>query len=183
MAQDVVWYFVDLMGTRQGPVSRQDLLDAIAQGRLRSASLVWRNGMPQWQPLSSLTDELGPAADMAPHEPPAHPQSQDDQDTAPVVDAGFLRRAAAYMVDSLIYLALCIALGAILGIVLALSHAPVRGSGTVAVRYLLISLMSLLYWPLQESSSYQATLGKRALGIKVTDLDGQRISFGRALGR
>jgi len=33
------------------------------------------------------------------------------------------------------------------------------------------------------SSEWQATVGKRALGIKVTGLDGGRISFARATGR
>jgi uncharacterized RDD family membrane protein YckC len=40
-----------------------------------------------------------------------------------------------------------------------------------------------LYFALQESSTAQATLGKRALGIKVTDANGRRIGFGRATGR
>src|SRR6266852_3978317 len=39
------------------------------------------------------------------------------------------------------------------------------------------------YFALMESSRGQSTLGKRAVGIKVTDIDGQRISFGRAAGR
>lgn len=39
------------------------------------------------------------------------------------------------------------------------------------------------YYAFQESSSYQATLGKRALGLKVTDMKGKRISYGRATGR
>jgi uncharacterized RDD family membrane protein YckC len=34
-----------------------------------------------------------------------------------------------------------------------------------------------------ESSSKQATLGKMALALKVTDLQGRRISFARATGR
>ena len=34
-----------------------------------------------------------------------------------------------------------------------------------------------------ESSSRQATLGKMALGLKVSDLKGNRISFARASGR
>jgi uncharacterized RDD family membrane protein YckC len=37
-----------------------------------------------------------------------------------------------------------------------------------------------LYFALQESSARQATFGKRAMGIRVVDLDGRRISFGRA---
>jgi uncharacterized RDD family membrane protein YckC len=40
-----------------------------------------------------------------------------------------------------------------------------------------------LYEALMESSSYQATLGKMIFGMKVTDLYGNRISFGRATGR
>ncbi len=34
-----------------------------------------------------------------------------------------------------------------------------------------------------ESSRLQATLGKKLLKVKVTDLDWQRIGFGRATGR
>jgi len=40
-----------------------------------------------------------------------------------------------------------------------------------------------LYFALMESSSTQGTLGKMALGLKVTDLDGYSISFGQATGR
>ncbi len=40
-----------------------------------------------------------------------------------------------------------------------------------------------IYYALLESSSWQATLGKKALGLYVTDMEGRRISFGRATGR
>lgn len=40
-----------------------------------------------------------------------------------------------------------------------------------------------IYEAAMESSSKQATLGKMALGLKVTDLEGRRISFARATGR
>ncbi len=40
-----------------------------------------------------------------------------------------------------------------------------------------------LYEALMVSSSRQATLGKLALGLKVTDLNGQPVSFGQATGR
>ena len=39
------------------------------------------------------------------------------------------------------------------------------------------------YFAGMESSSYQATPGKQAMGIIVTDLDGNRVSFARATGR
>ena len=44
-------------------------------------------------------------------------------------------------------------------------------------------LLSWLYFAILESSSSQATPGKMALGIKVTDMNGDRISFARATGR
>ncbi|MFL5773105.1 MAG: RDD family protein [Flavisolibacter sp.] len=40
-----------------------------------------------------------------------------------------------------------------------------------------------LYFALQESGHNQATIGKKALGLKVTSMDGQRITFGQASGR
>ena len=52
--------------------------------------------------------------------------------------------------------------------------------------FLLLSInfvINLLYFSLMESSAWQATLGKKALGLAVTDLEGRRISFGRAVGR
>ena len=44
-------------------------------------------------------------------------------------------------------------------------------------------VMMWLYYAWMESSTYQGTLGKMALGLTVTDLEGRRISFGRATGR
>ena len=40
-----------------------------------------------------------------------------------------------------------------------------------------------LYHALMESSEWQATVGKKALGLMVTDSTGRRVSFGRATGR
>ena len=40
-----------------------------------------------------------------------------------------------------------------------------------------------LYHALMESSEWQATVGKKALGLVVTDMAGQRVSFARSTGR
>jgi uncharacterized RDD family membrane protein YckC len=48
---------------------------------------------------------------------------------------------------------------------------------------ILLSLIPIAYYSLFEASSYQATPGKMALGIIVTDMDGRQISFARSLGR
>ena len=54
-------------------------------------------------------------------------------------------------------------------------------------RFALVAILVLairwLYEAYLLSSERQATVGKMALGLKVTDLGGRRISFGRATGR
>ena len=49
--------------------------------------------------------------------------------------------------------------------------------------YFLELIVYLFYYAGMESSKYQATLGKMAVGVLVTDENGNRISFGRAAGR
>ncbi len=111
-----------------------------------------------------------------------------------VVDAGFLKRAAALFIDSLlvtaVYYAIILAAMVVFGLGGTLerlgSDTPefgVAGIFLVAVIYLAWPLVSGLYYVLMESSARQATLGKMAVGIKVTGLDGGRINRGRAFAR
>ena len=55
--------------------------------------------------------------------------------------------------------------------------------GVIILTSLLSIVIQWLYFAVMESSKHQGTLGKLALGIKVTDMNGDRISFGRATGR
>jgi uncharacterized RDD family membrane protein YckC len=48
---------------------------------------------------------------------------------------------------------------------------------------LFITILVWLYFAFQESSAQQATLGKRALKLKVVDMQGKPISFWRATAR
>jgi uncharacterized RDD family membrane protein YckC len=113
--------------------------------------------------------------------------------TTKVGYAGFWLRFVAIIIDGLI-------IEVVLGIPFFMflgGTSMLRGmmSGNPPEDYLgqffaVIALFSLaglvarwLYFALLESSPWQATLGKRALGLYVTDLAGQRVSFGRASGR
>lgn len=55
------------------------------------------------------------------------------------------------------------------------------------LQFLIGELLGLViiwgYFAFMQSSRWQATLGKMALGLKVTDVQGNRISFARASGR
>lgn len=44
-------------------------------------------------------------------------------------------------------------------------------------------VLTIGYFVLMESSHWQATLGKRVCKLRVTDMDGRRVSIPRALGR
>jgi uncharacterized RDD family membrane protein YckC len=46
--------------------------------------------------------------------------------------------------------------------------------------WILTTAISFLYFAILESSKTQGSVGKMALSIKVTDMDGERISFGKA---
>ncbi|MDD3893389.1 MAG: RDD family protein, partial [Bacteroidales bacterium] len=47
----------------------------------------------------------------------------------------------------------------------------------------IMSLFWWIYYASFHSSKWQASIGKRAMGLKVVDKYGNRISFGRATGR
>jgi uncharacterized RDD family membrane protein YckC len=55
--------------------------------------------------------------------------------------------------------------------------------GTIARLFAVSLVLDWLYYALMESSAWQGTLGKKALGLRVTDLQGNRVSFGRATAR
>ena len=47
-------FYYSLNGQQQGPVSEDQLRQMVATGTLTPDTLVWREGMAQWQPLASV---------------------------------------------------------------------------------------------------------------------------------
>jgi uncharacterized RDD family membrane protein YckC len=86
------------------------------------------------------------------------------------IHAGVWRRYAALSVDLLVFVPPLI----------LLDYLPMWPVGW---DMLLCLAWGWPYWAGMESSAWQATLGKRLLGIKVVDGQGRRIGFGRATGR
>jgi len=111
--------------------------------------------------------------------------------------AGFWLRLVAYIIDAIL---LFLGLATLVGLAAAILGAGfLRGLGEnmsgagdfVAPVVIVVILMCLfacliegwIYYAWFESSSYQATPGKLALGLFVTDMEGRRITFARASGR
>jgi uncharacterized RDD family membrane protein YckC len=112
----------------------------------------------------------------------------------PVQYAGFWRRFVAIIIDSLILSIPTGLLALILGFRASSLFANAGGDmvdvesilALVAGAMWIAALASVIQWiyfAAFESSHFQATPGKMALGIIVTDTEGRRISFGRASGR
>jgi len=111
--------------------------------------------------------------------------------------AGFWLRFVAHIVDSLllgvVVMAIIIPLGVLSGVTGFVRAMRPNEPPDPAVIMAFVSSMALLaglsilgswlYNAYFESSDWQGTLGKKALNLIVTDLNGNRVTFGRASGR
>ena len=87
----------------------------------------------------------------------------------------FFKRFCAYVIDIIILFVLVHIIDKSLDMVDMLPPLDARFLGYYA--------LGVLYFAIQESSAYQATLGKRLLGLAVCNLEGERISLVRAIFR
>jgi len=103
------------------------------------------------------------------------------------VHAGFWIRLGAYLIDLIILIVVAVVIGAVLGVSIFTGssnyYSPGASQGFLVVFYLIFIIVIWLYFAIQESSPAQATVGKRAVNVKVTDLQGNRIGFGKATVR
>lgn len=111
----------------------------------------------------------------------------------PVQYAGFWRRFAAAIIDNIIV----ILAGIIVFFIAALCwgfFVGVSGGSEIDIEnvsddiynlwfWSLVFITSFFYYTVMEASKRQATVGKLAMGIRVTDMIGGRIPFARAAGR
>lgn len=226
------WYYADAEQQRQGPLSAEEVAQRFHQGKLRLDTLVWRDGLAEWQPLRDFTQELalhqapvetfytpvearssearstpqtdpfaaaptgafGTAAPAMPDSPYAPPRATLVSGNAAVhggevVYAGFWKRVAANVIDSIVVGIVGGIIGAIIGGVIGAVfglNGGLGGGGFLAIQ-LVTNLVSIAitagYYAWFHSSANQATLGKMAIGIKVVRSDGEAISFARGIGR
>lgn len=104
-----------------------------------------------------------------------------EETTDNVVYSGFWRRFAAFLIDmvlvSLVILILSAAMGFSVGI------GGVGGPGMSILGFLIAIAAPWLYYAGMESSKHQATIGKMAMGMAVTDQFQNRLTFLRASAR
>lgn len=186
-------------GERHGPYKEADVRQWLRSGEVAGDDLGWHDGLADWQPLSTLfPEELNRPAATTP--PPMAAAPLPPTTTVALENyAGFWKRVAAWLLD---YILLMLPAGAILSrtnisdatrqlFAVAMSGGDVQEAMTnytQAVQagqpsLLLIVLIGFLYYTLMEGSSLQATLGKLAIGIRVTDLHGNKPGMARSAAR
>ena len=106
--------------------------------------------------------------------PAAAPAAPSESEVA-LQPAGFWLRVVAFIVDYALLL--------IVGGAMMMGAAGVGGTELVEPVYWLWVLITFLYWPVLESTSLRATIGKAMVGLVVADVDGGGLSFVRSLLR
>ena len=205
--------FVLLDGTPRGPVPRVFVEERVEHGLWPDRLMIAEVGSNTWRAFRELSPATAPmpAEDVA-EEPDIATATGRTAGYAPTmaadhghnlaavgtvgevvpagalpagsaIHAGFWRRCAAYTIDYFITFVASYVVGLVAGFALAAGQGAAGMMAAPTVGGILGLVVGWLYFALQESSAQQATLGKRALGIKVTDGNGMRIGFGRATGR
>ncbi len=210
------WYYADAQGQRQGPFTAEEFGGHYRHGRMARDSLVWREGMDGWQPLQAVAGELDlpvqdavlassieptDAGSMSPYTPPGAVLAADAVHATAVegevVQAGFWKRLAAYLIDGfligvatqLVQMVLMVLFLGVGGLGGGFGSNPdamfTTGLGIAFMLsiYLIPLAMQAIYFAAFHASSKQATPGKMAVGIKVVDDAGRRISMARGIGR
>jgi len=193
----------------QGPFTRAQVAQKLATGEFTLDSLAHVEGLAQWTPLRDVLARVDAAPalppvvaplSVPPARTPAYSYAATMQPPGHLVYAGFWLRFVAIFVDGLIVGIPMMIVGAVIGGFYGYNYAMYHpghtfsvmdADGTINGTFVVMELglvsfsllVKWLYFALQESSSAQATLGKRVMGLKVTNLEGQRIGFGQASGR
>ncbi|MCK5931848.1 MAG: RDD family protein [Fulvimarina manganoxydans] len=174
---------VRIDGTVYGPYSRPEIETYLAEGRLDPSTEIYDASTGTWQPISAF----GPLKDLITGTRgadgfggPNAEVSRDFSEEGHWVFAGFWIRAAALLIDSVIMAIGGGVLGAFVGYGLAAAGSP---DSIEPIANLVGFAIGLLYTALMHSGPWQATLGKRAVGIRVIRRDGYPVGFGLAVGR
>ena len=206
------WYYVE-NGQQTGPVSEEEWASLIAAGKVSGATLVWREGMDEWQPYNvvqgvgtsaagedrlacSQCGRVFPPDELIQYETalvcaeckPSFFQRVQEGAPLPgtVAYAGFWIRFLAKFVDGLILGAVNMAISMAGGaMIMGLARTHRADAGVVVIQVLLwfLQMAIAITYSTFFLGRFQATPGKMALRLKVIRSDGSPVTYGRAFGR
>jgi len=194
----------------QGPFTRSEVADRLNRGEYTLESLAFVEGLNQWTPLRDVLTKVdgvaparqpaafatAPASTASPTAfaaspaaaaqiTPAYSYATTMQPPDHLVYAGFWLRFVALLIDTVIIIPLTFPYIGVFIFVSSVDNETLKVIGGILLIlcWLLVFVGQWLYFAMLESGKSQATVGKRVLGLQVTDRQGVRVSFGRATGR
>ena len=177
-------------GGEYGPVSLDELQTWINDGRVSGATQVWRSDMSVWS-TADRYQELQQDLSRLYAKAPATVQSLGRP-------AGFWARVAAYLLDQLVLIPLCVLIWFPVADAMQWQRLPPEmppeitdatkakfgADCTVWVdHFAVIYLPIFMIYDVLLNGSFGATLGKMAIGAQIRLVDGQRLTYSRAVLR
>ena len=204
------WFYAE--GSQQkGPVSDADLAALIREGAIKAETLIWREGLPDWQPLSRARPDLVASTGAPVPAGMAVPEQNKDLLVQQMREgalmpgintnqlglryAGFWIRVGAKLIDGIV--TSIIIIPAMLLMFYAagvfspdfqqkMNSGDAEAMGSFLTMYAGIFIISIgfqLGYNGLMVWKWGGTLGKLAVGVKVVTAEGQPLSFGRSIGR
>ena len=191
---EVTYKIIGADGREYGPVNLEELKAWIKDGRVAHFTNVWSSAAEAWMAAGKLPEI---AAELSLALPPAIPAITPAQPE--VVPTGFWVRLLAYFLDlfvlSLIMTVACLPFKAQLGPMANLTAAKLtemmNGGDTAAITEFvqaslvyctIYSFVSLAYF-IGMNGRFGATCGKLALGARIVNEDGSKITYRKAFWR
>lgn len=180
------WYYVD-KGVSEGPVPVTEIHVLVDRGIIEYDSPICREGEERWLKAG----EAFPVFWKNRHTYTSPPETrwQTAERSTYGRYGGFWLRFFALFIDSFIVLLLQAltagAIGAAVGYTMGSTGSSPEEIELVCgmLGAVVGAIVNWIYFAGGESGYSQGTVGKRAMGLMVTDLNGERITFGRASGR
>ncbi len=197
-----IWYYLEA-GSQAGPVDQEAIVAMIRASRLAAGALVWKAGMPGWQPWNTIPElaSLAPPAAQPPappsygqpaygqptpgqpaygHGQPAYGQPYGQQLVYPKAPLG--ARFAAHLVDALIF-----TLPAVILIVIAVftgANDYVAAAVVCGVLGGALVIAGFVYSLLKDGKANGQSIGKKMVNLMVVHLPTNRpCTMGQSAGR
>ncbi|RYD32648.1 MAG: RDD family protein [Verrucomicrobiaceae bacterium] len=166
------WYYNEA-GQQRGPVPETELKNLLATNRINLATLVWREGMPQWAAAGSVL-----AADVSPYASPA-------SEAPPEIDwSGYqpsgkqVRPWVRYWARTSDFLFFSLIIGLFLGVVAPDAVVGIPDTVFGLILLVIFNFVEPLFFVIFGTTPFKALLN-----VRVRNNDGSRLTYARALNR
>ena len=193
------WFYANA-GAQAGPIDEAELDRLVGQGLVRGDTLVWREGMPAWQPLGVVRGWPNTPPVNTPPSNAGPVMSSPPAMAGSIHYAGFWIRFVARLIDGVLLGVAGVIIRIPLFLMFGISSGFGRGFGGGFGRgeggfvflpaimgvlgiSIILSIALAAAYEVYFVSTRGGTLGKLALGLKIVRADGSPVDAGLALGR